>query len=221
MNKAPRKWQKHQLLVDFGLRTQEDLQSSITRYNIDDNETMFNDIENDMQDDMGENVYIGICVPQERFFNLPNFKIISKEDIKQAKETLNLLGTNNFAEIWYCKNSLQQGESLYGRIAFALDELFPRIAPDITEVIKGNTTRELEDATKHIEIPEIIKEHLASYKNKIADFGEFLKSTGCKQFALEFSYINDNFKFIDWDSDNDKKVLGFLENKLADKGREI
>lgn len=49
--------------------------------------------------------------------------------------------------------------------------------------------------------------HISSYSSRIKDFATFAFSAGCKQLCLEFSYVDDSFNFIDWDSDNDRIIL--------------
>lgn len=45
------------------------------------------------------------------------------------------------------------------------------------------------------------------FYNRIRDFGSYIFSKGCNRLSLEFNYCDGKFSFIDWDSDDDKKVL--------------
>ena len=64
---------------------------------------------------------------------------------------------------------------------------------------------------------DIILGILPKYYNDIADFGMYLRENGCLYLCLEFSFLNpDNFSFIDWDSDNDEKILRAFKNMQVD-----
>ena len=47
----------------------------------------------------------------------------------------------------------------------------------------------------------------SKYTSEIIDFASFVFSRGCNHLCLEFSYANGIFGFIDWDSDDDMKIL--------------
>ena len=53
-----------------------------------------------------------------------------------------------------------------------------------------------------------ILEILPRYYSEITKMGMYLKENGCQHLCLEFSFLEPtNFSFIDWDSDNDEKIL--------------
>ena len=56
-------------------------------------------------------------------------------------------------------------------------------------------------------ISEKIIRTISLYTSKIKEFGCFVFSRGCNHLCLEFSYCNGELNFIDWDTDNDNKIL--------------
>lgn len=48
---------------------------------------------------------------------------------------------------------------------------------------------------------------VSKYTAEIVDFASFAFACGCNHLCLEFSYIDKSLNFIDWDSDDDMKVL--------------
>ncbi len=63
------------------------------------------------------------------------------------------------------------------------------------------------DSTLMQEDIDSINAWLASYYHKIKDFARDVFSCGCSSISIEFSYGGGSFSFIDWDSDNDIKVI--------------
>lgn len=49
--------------------------------------------------------------------------------------------------------------------------------------------------------------HISAYTSEIRHFAEYIFSCGCNHLSIEFSYIDGVLNFIDWDSDNDLRVL--------------
>lgn len=48
---------------------------------------------------------------------------------------------------------------------------------------------------------------ISAYTAQIKEFGCFVFSKGCSHLCLEFNYCNGILNFIDWDTDNDNKIL--------------
>lgn len=53
---------------------------------------------------------------------------------------------------------------------------------------------------------EIIK-RTSVFTSKIKEFGCFVFSQGCNHLCLEFSFSSSEFNFIDWDTDDDIRIL--------------
>lgn len=58
-----------------------------------------------------------------------------------------------------------------------------------------------------ISISKKIIAAVSAYTPQIIEFGSYVFSCGCNQLCLEYSYCNDQLNFIDWDTDDDNKVL--------------
>lgn len=51
-------------------------------------------------------------------------------------------------------------------------------------------------------------------RDRIIAFCDFLEENGCSSYSLEYKYIDNCFKFIDWDSTIDEKIVSKFANKL-------
>ena len=57
-------------------------------------------------------------------------------------------------------------------------------------------------------------------REKIEEFSRYLKSLDIKSFSLEYMLREGKFSFIDWDSENDIKIVNsLLENKQLERDR--
>lgn len=59
-----------------------------------------------------------------------------------------------------------------------------------------------------------IARKLGTFRREILEFGTYVFSKGCSRLSLEFSYDDHHLSFIDWDSDNDGRIL--FSEKSAD-----
>lgn len=76
-------------------------------------------------------------------------------------------------------------------------------AVEVTEVISNGHNR-----NDLIFFAKKIASLLSVYTSRIREFGEYIFSCGCNHLSIEFSYSNGELNFIDWDSDNDVRILG-------------
>lgn len=242
---VPPKWIKHKMLISWGLRDENDLKSTIHRYNIEEYEKCLQKIDEELKISDGKFLYIIKLVYRNSVYKLPNFLIKSREDFLICKDKLKNIEKKQFIEIWYCKNTTKK-EMIYGRVAFFLDELFPRIVRRKIEIVWGNSARMIEkypnlectfvsletdgwgenfrlidviQADKsEIEIHEMIVvllDLLCDYQSRIINFGKFINECGCSSLCIEFLYTNDGkFTIIDWDSDNDLKVINKISQEV-------
>lgn len=238
ISSIPPKWIKHKLLPVFGLRDEEDLKSTIHRYKISEYEKCLKTIENEFNNTDENIVYIIKLVYKKSVYKLPNFLIQNREDILKCKDRLKYINQNQFTEIWYCKNNMQN-ETIYGRVAISIDELFPRQVKRKVEIVWGNSARQMEqypnlqgsfltaeidgwgnsyriidsisEGKTKIDLEEtlrIVLINLSKFHRRIVDFGKFVNECGCTELCIEFLIVNDGeFTIIDWDSDNDMKVI--------------
>ena len=83
--------------------------------------------------------------------------------------------------------------------------------PKLDVLITGNMQR---DAL--LALSDKIIATISKYTVNIIDFATFVFSRGCKYLSLDFIYCNGEFSFIDWDSDDDMKVL---QSKIYNEGK--
>ena len=240
---APLKWKKHLTLVDWGLREEENLIGSINRYLICDYTYCLDDIKNEL--DLCGNTYTFIIklVYRQDFLKLPNIVVSSKEELERARQVIGSYRLSDFAEIWYCKNLTKNNKTVFGRMLFNNDLLFPSRCAIRYEMVWDSSARKIEEypAIKcsfialdrsnwnaqptiaqfndsQLSVEEMMSEsesiisNISRYTSQIIDFASFVFSCGCNHLCLEFSCSNGVFGFIDWDSDNDIKVLTTQNN---------
>lgn len=72
------------------------------------------------------------------------------------------------------------------------------------ESLRGLSKDKKDIAVKQfIEIVKLIE----SNKEKIEDFMTYLKTLNINELCLEYMFSDNNFRFIDWDTSDDKKVI--------------
>ena len=114
----PNKWKKHLVLVEFGLKKQEDLENEIHRYPAFHVNTLINEIEKEIKSNPNSGMYIISSIPSHDCFKLPNFCISCLEDLEAFKTSLDDHFLDKFSEVWYCKKPFQNGHDVItGRIA--------------------------------------------------------------------------------------------------------
>ena len=115
----PNKWKKHLVLVEFGLKKQEDLEKEIHRYPAFHVNTLIQDIEKELESNPNSGMYIVSSIPSYDYYKLPNFCISSMEDLEKFKVSLDDQFLARFSEVWYCKKPFENGNDVItGRISF-------------------------------------------------------------------------------------------------------
>ena len=238
----PNKWKKHLVLVEFGLKKQEDLENEIHRYSAFHVNTLIEDIKKQLKNDPDSGMYIISSIPSHDCFKLPNFCISSLEDLQTFKTSLDKYFYSRFSEVWYCKKSFQNGHDVItGRISFDNRDWIDSIKySHNVEQVWNCSHREIEKFNKnskaiylrasregwgrryHIDElrapskedkDKVIKgfvqtvKGIESNKEKIEEYERYLKDIGINQLCLEYMLSQKGFSFIDWDTNNDKKVI--------------
>ena len=115
----PNKWKKHLVLVEFGLKRQEDLEKEIHRYPSFHVNKLIEDIKEQLKSKPNSGMYIISSIPSYDCFKLPNFCISSLEDLEEFKRNLDSHFYDRFSEVWYCKKPIENGHDvIIGRISF-------------------------------------------------------------------------------------------------------
>ena len=234
----PLKWKKHLVLVEWKIRDKTHLLDSINRYSIQNYMECIDDIRNEFENLSGEYTFIVKLVYRYNFWKLPNIVITSKQDLIQAKRTIDTYDKTFLSEIWYCKNNTENYNTVFGRMLISNNQLFPDRCPIRYELVWSTSARNIErypiincpfiaversnwnakpefreinDINMHsidmISISEKIIKSISLYTSKIKEFGCYVFSRGCNHLCLEFSFCNGELNFIDWDTDDDNKIL--------------
>ena len=70
-----------------------------------------------------------------------------------------------------------------------------------------------ENKTKMINDFILAVQSIEGNRDKIENLLDFIKKIGISEIVLEYMLIGENFKFIDWDTSNDKKVIDTIFQK--------
>lgn len=208
------KWKKKQLLLAYGLATEEEIVKQTKRF------TKIEEVLDYIRID--GSIYIIKLVPIELKPKLKNF--IVSDDKSKRLFTTDIQNYRDYNEIWCCRNECNGEMPIYGR--FAIGDISQSI-----EIIRGNTARLLE------RIPDIepyvlgkriswgwhynvvrkgnlpfhdVACRIEERRNQIDNFYEQLKMIGIRSLSLEFQVHKSSLVFIDWDTSDDKRVINRL-----------
>lgn len=233
---SPMKWIKHMVLCYFKLRDKTELQKTIHRFSVDNYKECLDNIEKEMKKG-DNSACIVKMVYQKRFYKLPNYLISKEEDLiqcrKQIESSLKQFTeiwycVNHSCDIraygrilihldeLFPQNVNRKIEIVWDKSARMLEKYPDLSCPFILITTEGwgkkYTIDKLIDNNKKeqdmIATVDKILEILPRYYSEITKMGMYLKENGCQHLCLEFSFLEPtNFSFIDWDSDNDEKIL--------------
>ena len=131
------------MLTRWHLRDSRELESSIHRYRIGEYRECLQQRENELNESENQKIYIIKIIQRNSVYKLPNFLVTSFKELAVCRAKLDGMSLRDFFEIWYCENTLQK-ETVYGRVLFPLDEIFPIIMTRNIEVIWGKSARMIE-----------------------------------------------------------------------------
>lgn len=233
---VPNKYKKHQALVLLGLKTQDELDRDLTRFNSANLSLIKGTILEKIQSSDVPTAYLLSLIPKEDFHKLPNCIVSSEADFEKLEE---LLKKNpSVVEIWAFPKEI--GASI-GR--FAINNMTTHIdlgTGQILEEVWSTNHRDIEkyDAKSSVPIisasrsrwkqkyridkaenipPEEIDKYVRHFvdsaleierrRDRIEDITEYFSSLGIHSFSLEYRRDSRGFSFIDWDADRDNLVL--------------
>lgn len=239
MKEVPNKYKKHMALVFFGLKTQDELDDELARYNVDEISMLKEEILSSMQKDRVPKTYVVSLIPKNKHLKLPNRIIKSPEDLEGIEEFLE--AHPQTYEIWRFK---KEADGIIGRFAIKENE------EQIIEQVWSSDHRDIErynvgsgipmlrasrdrwysrytiDAVEGI--PDDKKDiaqklfiqavtEIERNREKIEMMLEECKKSGVSELSLEYRMDSRGFSFIDWDTPNDIKVLGSLFPSIQDE----
>lgn len=247
MANTPNKWKKHLTLVEFGLKTKEELNHEIKRYRENDIFKLINNLHKMFELNSQNATYIISLIPTFEYFKLPNYLVKTEADIEGilnfAKDK-----KGKFSEIWCCEKSKRTGlDNVIGRIALKTNmHHAPNESEQMIEQVWSVNHRDIETyhssskinylkasregwhRTYHLDYlhilnpndkETILNDFICAARNieinreKIENWLEYLNQINISEICLEYMLNGDKFKFIDWDTANDKKVIHSIFNQ--------
>lgn len=233
----PKKYKKHKALVLLGLKTQDELDRDLTRFDPNDIEGIKKTILEKISSARVPTSYLLSLIPRDNYRGLPNCVVSSEEDFEKFEE---LLKANPRAiEVWAFS---KEKEGSIGRFSIRdypeeqiIEQVWSTNHRDIEHyndkstvpIISASRDRWYTRYTinKARNIPEEKKEsyhkefieavlNIERNREKIEEIAEYFKGLGIKSFSLEYTVNSKGFNFIDWDTDHDQKVISDLFPEL-------
>ena len=233
IDNIPAKWVKYQFLVEWGLRDARELDSSIKRFKFNDYLKLLNSINNELENNPEHVAFIVKLIAKNTMFKLPNYSVSNESDLEALETEILKLSKERYYEIWYCRYDLTKQDSVFGRLCFDFEipykhdielvwdytargiEYYPYCKGDFISITRKDWTAEnyivnalkSADIMKSKEDTETILKALAYSRKCILEFCSFLNSCGTKSLSIEFKFKDDKLYFIDWDSDDDERII--------------
>lgn len=242
---SPMKWIKHMVLCYFELRNREELQGTIRRFSISNCEKCLEEIREKLQKKENsvyvvKMVYQSRFYKLPNYIISSEEELIQcKKKIQESSKGKfaqiwycenkssdiraygRVLLTLNEVSSTRSKRKI---EIVWAKSARMLEQ-YPAIScPFIAITTRGwGMDYEIDDLmlgtkTKEEIIAEVdeILDRLPKYYRKIVELGDYLRENGCSYLCVEFSFLKSvEFSIIDWDSDNDEKVLKAFKKMQA------
>ena len=224
---VPEKWKKYEMLIRYGLATEEEINNQINRYSKNDIDKICNDIKGVLNTE--EYAFIIKLVPHELKPKLKNFIIRDMIDIERFKQEAQCFHGHH--EIWWCKTKVSEGKAPHGRMYIDNNDV-----SQCVEQIWADTARKIELIGTGI--PYIVGERLswgfsygisayrvgeieiAVFRNVLRQlerkraaiqlFVDDLQRIGVSCLSIEYKVVNDQIRIVDWDSSDDRTVLRLL-----------
>lgn len=128
-----------------------------------------------------------------------SFQNKEMKEVKENEQTIEQVWTSNHRILEKLDNSSQ--DTLYLRASrggwgrrYSIEKL--TIPKDVLQITREDIASQFLEVTKEIE----------KNREKIEIFMEHLKRIGIREISLEYMKSKQGISFIDWDSENDKKV---------------
>lgn len=243
---SPMKWIKHMVLCYFKLRDKKELRNTIHRFSIKNYEDCLASVEKELNEKSDSTYVIKMVYQKRFYklpnYLISNELDLLQCRHQIQNSLTNQFSeiwycANDSSDIRaYGRILMHLNELFPQRVSRKIEIVWDKSArvlekyPDLSCTFVSVTTEgwgtkykidELITAKKSMQeiasTVDIILGILPKYYNDITDFGMYLRENGCLYLCLEFSFLNpDDFSFIDWDSDNDEKILRAFKNMQVD-----
>ena len=234
---VPNKYKKHKALVLLGLKTQEELDEDLTRFDAKDFEKIKTTILGRIKSARIPRAYLLSLIPKDGYHSLPNCIVSNEEDFTLLE--ILLARHQEAVEVWAFPKELQAS---IGRFAIR-DNSVDISSSQILEQVWSTNHRDIEHYDSNSKVPlisasrmgwrqrytfdkaqniprddmEIYVQEFANAateierkRDKIEEIAEYFKSLGVDSFSLEYRLDSKGFSFIDWDTSHDDRVLADL-----------
>ena len=232
-NSTPEKWKKYEILMKYGLTTENVIRDQVNRYVKNDIGVVCSDIKKDMIKNPNEHAYIIKLVPLILKPKLKNFIIRTNEDIEVFSEKV--LSFSGFEEIWWCKTKLSGGKAPDGRmyinngsntndISQCVEQVWAETARKLEQIGSGvpyvvanriswgfnYKIKSFNIGDEELHVFHIILKELETKKNNIQMLSDDLLNICIPCMSIEYKAMNGKVHIVDWDSSDDKKALNLL-----------
>lgn len=234
------KWNKQQILMDFNIRDMASFEENVKIFNKNEKKEVNDFIVEQKYRycNCSELYFVLILVPIEHRYKLKN--IVIKGEIATNQIYDLLMKDYLYSEIWVCTNLLKIEESFSGRFCINslkganshILEIIKDDTPRLIEKIECYQKKKDENQVEYYlysrdywgmryneysewsggmcdEYIQICKA-IESKRERIEQFYSYLEEIGIINLSLDFRYRNRKLEFIDWDTENDKRVIAYL-----------
>jgi hypothetical protein len=240
---APDKWQKYEVLEEFGLAPVDYMSKTVHRYRWEDRQYVVSELERTLESQ--REFCVVKLVPRRLSYLLPNYRIYTVADLEGLIKVF-ARPTRQFDEVWFCRTIIDASAfSVAGRVivdrragdAAQVIEQVWRCSPRLIESIGHDFPFPYVRATrpnwawspqvKDIFLPAGWKssefqlradfgrslQYMYAYRERIIDFENFLFKCGCDAISLEYKIERNDLRFIDWDTHQDGHILRCWRNR--------
>lgn len=224
------KWKKQELLFDYGLRERSEFFANIKIFFKSQTNDALRCIYDQLSLAKGITNIVLIQVPVEHRYLLKNCVLNSMVDIDKAEEFIKRTGEKE--ELWMCLNSKNSTDALSGRyninykngeeehVLEIIEDIYPRKLERISRLTynkyyglftrkhwaMGYSTEYEENKKRQIYKSEIFV-NIERNRESLERLCEYINEKSVYSISFEFKCINGEFTFIDWDSENDSKIV--------------
>jgi len=237
LQNAPDKWQKYEVLEEFGLAPPNYISETVRRYPWEDREHVISELQRTLESQ--KEFCVVKLVPRRLSYLLPNYRIYSMADLDALRQAF-ANPTRNFDEVWFCRTVIDASAfSVAGRVivdrragnAAQVIEQVWRCSPRLIEsfghdfpfpyirVTRPNWA--WSPHVRHIFLPAGWKssklqlkadlgrslQYMYAQRDRIIHFENFLFECGCDAISLEYKVERNRLRFIDWDTHQDGHIL--------------
>lgn len=227
------KWKKQQILRNFSLRDIVEFGKNVTVFMNSQKSNIIEFVSQKLSNN--DKLYLVIIlVPLIQRYKLKNIVLRKMEDILDLAKILK--ENEPIGEIWVCTNNMNYKSCLSGRFSIdtlngmekQLVEIVIDDAPRLVEKVQlfGNSDcliymrnhwgiryrKVLKQKCRGdvIEYSKVLLSQIERRRENIEEFYMYLQELGIISMSLDFRFIDGMLEFIDWDTENDNRVINSI-----------